>query len=247
MADALVPFDTTQLPATQLGSDAAFTDLAKGGDFLSRIQLYTKGKAIDTGAIRPGRWGIPESGGAIADLGDTINVLPLARRPKAIDMSDESAVIAVYDEASDEFKRIAAASAEQGSHCQFGVSFLVFEDSTGGFYEVFFGNKSSRPEAKKLYPYLPLTQADIDRRAAAGADVGNLTPHGPQPVTLKIRLASNKKGSWHVPLVLKSSSPFSAKLPDMKAVAAQITRFVTVKDGGVERVQEPAGKPSRAR
>ena len=60
------------------------------------MQLYTKGKAINKGQVRPGCYGIPE-GEEVIDLGDTIDILPLARRPKAIDMTDKDAVIVSYD------------------------------------------------------------------------------------------------------------------------------------------------------
>jgi len=177
---------------------------------LNGQQLFTKGEAIDTGRIRPGHWGIPEGESEIIDLTDSVDVLPLARRPKALDMSDKSAVIANYDETSAEFKRIAARSMEQGSGCQYGVSFLVYERTSRRFLELFFGNKSSRPEAKKLYSYCLINQADIDRKAAAGQDVTGLVPHGPIAVTLKVRIAKNKKGSWHVPVVVKCSVPFQS-------------------------------------
>ncbi len=247
MADnALVTLNIDQLPSTQLGSDEAYEELSRGGDFLARLQLFTKGKPIDTGKIRPGHWGIPEGEDEIIDMGDSVDVLPLARRPKALDMSDKSAVIASYDEQSAEFKRIAAKSMETGSGCQHGVSFLVFERSTKRFCELFFGNKSSRPEAKKVYAFLPLTQGDIDRKKAAGHDVTGLVPHGPVPITLKVRLAENKKGSWHVPVVVKCSTPFQ-QVPPIGTVVREIEKFLEVKSGGVERVQEPEGRKARAR
>ena len=118
----LVPVDLTQLPSTQVGSDGTFNELAKSGDYLGRLQLYTKGKAIDKGLIRPGHYGIPESADDIVDLGDTIDIIPLARRPKAIDMSDKEAIIVCHDHESDEFKRIAAQSLEKESHCMYGPS-----------------------------------------------------------------------------------------------------------------------------
>jgi hypothetical protein len=244
--NALATLDLNQLPSTQLGSDDAYTELSKGGDFLKYVKLYTKGKDIDKGKIRPGRWGIPEADEEITDLGDSIDILPLARRPKALDTSDRSAIIVSYDEQSDVFKQIAAKSMEKESNCQHGVSFLAIERSTGQFVEIWFGNKSSRPEAKKVFPYLPMTQADINRKAAAGVDVSELVAHGPSPVTLKVRLAENKKGSWHVPSVVKCSTPFT-KLPSNEVIVREITKFLTVKSGGVEKVEEPEGRKSRAR
>jgi hypothetical protein len=245
MSTELATLDLSQLPSTQLGSDEAYADLAKGGDFLKYIKLYSKGKDIDKGRIPPGHWGIPESEDEIIDLGDSIDVLPLARRPKALDMSDKTAIVVSYDESSAVFKAIQAKSAEKESKCQHGISFLALERSTGRFLEVFFGNKSSRPEAKKIFPYLPKSQADIDRLAAAGNDVQGLVPHGPLPVTLKIRLAESKQGfSWHCPMVVKCSAPI--KTPATATVVKEITKFLTVKSGGVEKVEEPKGN-TRAR
>ena len=228
----LVPVDMTQLPSTQVGSDETFTELAKSGDFLGRLQLFTKGKAIDKGLIRPGHYGIPESADDIVDLGDTIDIIPFARRPKAIDMSDKEAIIVCHDHESAEFQRIAAQSLEKESHCMYGPSFLVFERSSGRFLEFFCGSKSTRGEAKKIYPYLPLSEAQIAARELSGAE-----PHGPLPLTLKSRLVEKGTYSWHVPVVVKCSTPFT-KLPSMDVIVREIERFVNVKDDGVEKVSE---------
>ena len=59
----------------------------------------------------------------------SVDLLPLARRPKAIDMTDMEALVISYDMESEEFKRIAAKSTESDSHCQYGPSFLVYERS----------------------------------------------------------------------------------------------------------------------
>ena len=241
---AMVPVNLDQLPSTQLGTDDQFAELAKGGDYIGRMQLYTKSKANMKVLIPSGHYGIPESDEEIIDLGPSVDLLPLARRPKAIDMTDMEALVISYDMESEEFKRIATRSAEADSHCQYGPSFLVYERSTGRFLEFFCGNKSSRIEAKKLFPFLPLTQADIDAKAAAGNDVSDLKPHGPIPVTLKTKVAENRKGTWHVPVVVLCTSPFT-KLPSGEVICREITKFLTIKDNGVEKVQD--SKPGRAR
>jgi hypothetical protein len=241
---AIAPVNLGQLPSTQLGTDDQFAELAKGGDYLGRMQLYTKSKANMKGLIPQGHYGIPEGDDEITDLGPNVNILPLARRPKAIDMSDMEALVISYDMESEEFKRIAAQSAEADSHCQYGPSFLVYEESTGRFLEFFCGNKSSRIEAKKLFPFLPLTQADIGAKAAAGNDVSNLKPHGPVPVTLKVKVAENRKGTWHVPVVTICTTPFG-RLPSEEVIVREITKFLTIKDNGVETVQD--APPARAR
>ena len=241
---ALVPINLDQLPSTQIGTDDQFADLAKGGDYLGRLKLYTKSKDSIKGLITDGHYGIPESDEEIIDLGPAVDVLPLARRPKAIDMTDMEALVISYDMESEEFKRIRAKSAEADSHCQFGPSFLVYERSTRRFLEFFCGNKSSRIESKKLFPFLPLKQAGIDALAAAGHDVSTFKPHGPIPVTLKVKVAENRKGIWHAPQVTICSSPFT-RVPSDEAIRREIDRFLAVKDNGVEKVQD--NRPARAR
>jgi hypothetical protein len=230
----LVPVNLDQLPSTQIGSDDQFADLAKSADYLGRLQLFTKGKAVNRKLVGPGNYGIAVSEEEVDDLGDIIDIIPFARRPKAIDMTDNEAIIVNYDPASDEFKRIAAKSLEKESHCMYGPSFLVFERSRGLFLEFFCGNKSSRSEAKKIYPYLPLTQADIDAKAAKGDDVSDLQPHDPLPLTLKSRLVEKGTYSWHVPVVVKCSTAFT-NLPKMERIVKEMTAFLAVKDNGVQR------------
>ena len=241
---AMVPVNFEQLPSTQIGTDDQFAELAKGGDYIGRMQLFTKSKANMKGLIPSGHYGIPDSDEEITDLGQSVDLLPLARRPKAIDMTDMEALVITYDMESEEFKRIAAKSAESDSHCQYGPSFLVYERSTKRFLEFFCGNKSSRIEAKKLFPFLPLSQADIDAKAENGNAVGDLKPHGPIPVTLKTKVAENRKGTWHVPVVVMCASPFTT-LPSDDVIRREITKFLTVKDNGVEKVQD--NRPTRAR
>jgi len=230
--------DLNNLPV-QMGADADYTELAKGGDFLARLQLYGKGKHIDRGDIERGHYGIAE-GDEIIDLGDVIDVIPFARRPKAMDMSDADNLIIVYDNATDEFKRIAAASVGQDSGCMYGVSFLLYERNSGRFLEFFCGTKSTRSEAKKLFPYLPLTAADVKSR---GLDE---EPHGPLPLTLKSKLVEKGKWTWWVPVCVKCSVPFK-KVPTNEQIIKEITRFVNPSKEGPEKVEEPAGRKGRAR
>ena len=67
--------------------------------------------------------------------------------------------------------------------------------------------------------------------------VGDLKPHGPIPVTLKSKVAENRKGTWHVPVVVMCSSPFT-RLPSDDVIRREIVKFLTVKDNGVEKVQD---------
>ena len=237
---ALIPLDLSQLPSTQIGTDDDFAQIAKGAEFLGRLQLFTKGKAINKGLVRPGHYGIPESDDEIIDLGDCVDILPLARRTKAIDMSDNEAIVVSYDFKNPEFQRIQAAADTPESGCMFGPSFLVIERSSGRFLEFFCGNKSSRGESKKLFPYLPLSEEDIRQKGLV-----DQKPHGPIPVTLKSKLVEKRSFSWHAPVVVKCSTPFT-RLPANEVILREITKFLTIKDNGVEKAKDE-GRKQRAR
>jgi len=234
----LVPVDLTQLPSTQIGSDKDFDEIAKSSDFLPRLQLYTKGKAVNKRLVQPGSYGVPVSDDEVTDLGDEIDLIPLARRPKAIDLKDTENIVAVYDVNYDEFKRIQAASAEKDSGCMYGPSFLVFERSTGQFYEFFCGTKSARTEARRIFPFLPLTQAQIDANPA----LADQEPRGPRPLTLRSKLVEKGTYSWHVPVVAKCSTPFT-ELPSSGELTKQIIRFLDVKREGAAVVQDGGTTP----
>ena len=238
----MVPLNLDQLPSTQLGTDEVLEKLAEGGGFLGRIQLCSKGKLIDKGVVKPGHYAIPQSGDAAIDLGSEIDVLPLARRPKALDTSDNDAIINCYDPSSDTFKDIAERSEQPNSNCQYGTEYLVIERSTGRFLTYFLGSKSHRPEARNISPNLPMTRADIERR---GLDC---EPHGPIPLTLKSKLVEKKNFSWFVPVDQPCSTPLTG-LPDQAEIVRQIQKFLDVASAGdgVEKVQEPEGKKRRAR
>ena len=247
MSNALVNVDLTQLPSTQLGSDEQFDAVSRSTAFLGRLQLYSKGMPIDTGLIPPGTYGIPEGDKKIIKLGPSIAVIPLAKRLKALDLSDKEAIVANYDPTSDQFKDIAARSEGTDSGCMYGTSFLVFEKTTGRFLEFFCGTKSTRPVAGDIAAYMALTPADIERKKASGADVSKMQAHGPLPCTLKVRLAKNKRGhSWHVPEVEESSVVFT-NLPPMAIIIEEMNKFLSTKQEGPETVKEDPSKKARAR
>ncbi len=241
--NSLVPVDLSQLPSTQMFNDDVYDGIAQSATFLARLQLYTKGKAIDKGLIGPGHYGIPESGDEITDLGTSINVIVLARRPKAVDMSDSDAIITSYDPNSPEFKRIADKSLEKESNCMYGPSFLVVEQANWQRpLEFFCGTKSTRAEAKKIYPFLSVSAEQIEARGLKG-----VKPQGPQAMTLTVRFVEKGKYSWHVPVANKCTTPFTKMLP-IEKLAEEISKFINAKADDIEKVEEaPAGKGRRAR
>ena len=215
------------LPSTEVAGN--YDDLTKGAAFLPQVMLFSSGKNILQGLIRPGRFGIKISDKEIQDLGDSIDVIPLARRPKAMDFSDREAIVTNYEDSSDEFKRIQATSAEQESGCMYGISFLVFERNSGKFLEYFFSSKSSRPEAKNVYPFLPKQGEDGQIELSV--------------ITIKANLIEKPKFSWHVPVVHKCSTPIT-NIP-VDQIGAEIEKFVNAKSTQIEVVDKKAGGRKR--
>jgi hypothetical protein len=236
----LGPVNCENLPAVSMGSDAGFDDLAKGADFLGRLQLFSKGNAVGRGLIAPGHWGVPEDADSITCIGKTVDCIPFVRRPKAIDLSDTEAIITNYDMESDEFQRIADESLKKDSGCMYGPSFLVYERTTGRFLEWFCGTKSTRSESKKIFPFLALSEEDIERRKLTGIE-----PHGPLPFTMNIKFIEKKRFSWHAPVVVPCSTPFADI--NRKKLVFEMERFLNPSDAGVEKDTDDDDENARAR
>ena len=230
MGNELVPFKVS-LPAVTAEQLETLDEVAKGSEFLPRIQLVTKGKYVDEGKIKPGHWGVPQPGGdEIEDLGEHIDVIPFAYRPKALDVSDREAIITVFVVNEPEFQRIK--NAPKNSGCMWGPSFIVLERSTGKLYEMFFGNKSGRAEAGKLKPFLPTEE-----------NGGN-----PSPASMGIRYKKTPEYGWHVPVITKCSEPFDEAAVKFtpEQLSEEIAKFLNPEEGA-EKVQEEEGSKERDR
>jgi hypothetical protein len=239
MTTDLIPFDASALPSTELVTEDQMNELSKGVDYLQRFQLVTKGKYVDTSKIKAGHYGIPLPGGEeIDDLGESVDILPLAVRAKALDMSDRDAVVAVYDMNDEAFKSIKTRSSEQNSGCMWGPSFLVVERSTGCCFEFFMGTKSARAVSGDLVNFLPVSEATAAKK---GIDA-----HGPLPCTLTARYAKRGDWGWHVPVVTKCSEPFT-NTPKIEALREEMQKFIEAKDNGVQNVTEEEAKASKGR
>ncbi|GMU26145.1 MAG: hypothetical protein AMXMBFR16_10500 [Candidatus Uhrbacteria bacterium] len=223
MSNELTVFNVS-LPGTLIDATSdVFRSLTTAGDFLDRIQLFTKGQFVDNGAIGPGHYGVP-SGETVLDLGKEIDIFPLDCRAKALDIRDKDAIVVSYDPDSPLFKEIQALAKERDSHCMCGPTFLVFERSTAKFYELFAGvNKSMLREAPKIAACLQKN-----------------------PVTLKTQYVKKKSYSWWAPVCVACSTPF-ANCPTQEEVLKQIEKFRALKSSEVEVVAEAPATSKRAR
>lgn len=230
--DALMVPDLTQLPSAQVGSDEDFDSLATATNYLSRLELKSKGVLIDTQVVKPGHYCVPKGNKDADDLGNKIDMIVLGKKPKAIDMSDREAIVTSYDRQSEVFADIEERSAKQNSHCMYGASFLVFERSTRKFYEFFCGTSSLRRCIAEISAAMTLTAEDIKRRG-----LKDVEPHGPITLHLESKITQNKQGNtWFVPVITPSSNPIELNQKEYAQAIKEIAKFAVLDDDGPEKV-----------
>jgi hypothetical protein len=218
----------------------ALDAMSQSTSFLQRLQLYSKGKSGRQGTlIEGGHYGVPKSADDIVDLGDTIDVLVIARKAKAIDMSDTENIIVSNDASSEEFKRIVdMAENVKDSGCAFGPTYLVYERTTKTFYEFFCGNKSGRYESSRINTYLPVTKQMIDEGLTK-----ETKPRFSKPLTLKSEFVKKGKWEWFAPKAEDALTPIP--LPEAAVIRSEIERFQKREEVEVEVADEKTSKRKR--
>jgi hypothetical protein len=206
MSDELIVVvpQNEQLPVEY---QAEWDSVVSAGDFIPRIQLYgSNSNAVKKEHIAQGRYGFPKSADEIVDLGKDVPCIPLAWSFKAMQFSGSGdPPVVSYDPKSPSFlsiKEVADGGGLSGS--VYGIEFLLFLTSAptgvGNYVTLFLNSASSRREAASF-------------RGLLG-----------KAATLKVRLAQNKKGSWHVPVITPCSTP-PANVPDSDEMHKRIEQF----------------------
>jgi hypothetical protein len=241
----LIAVDLASIPTTGLSvTSDIFQAVAKSGSFLERVQLYTKGNAIDNGLIAPGRYGVPRGDDVIQDLGNEMDILPVCCRVKALNMQDRDNIITNYDSTSEAFRAIKELGDKPNSNCMYGPTFLVFERSSGQFYEFFCGTSSTRKEAPKIGYYLPKSAADAETLSRT---LSRPVSTSPEVCTLKVKYIKKPTYGWHVPVCVPCSSPMT-NLPSREVILEEIAKFMAMKSTEAEVVAaEDATARRRAR
>jgi len=201
--NALVP---KEIADQQLANAGDLDDIFKGGDYLGRVQLMTascKSCKAGTFPINHYAYILDKSE---QDMGETIDMLPIAIRAKAMDVNDE--VITSFDKECELFKRIVVDSDVKDSGCMFGPEFLVYVPALEKFATVFCGSKSFRREARALRNMLT------------------------KPVTLSSKLVETKRYSWQTPVCTSCQTPFD--VPGSDELSENIEKFMNEKGTDVE-------------
>jgi hypothetical protein len=215
MTDALIeiPSDETAVTTT----NDVFNAVTKSGNYLPRIQLMTS----NSSKCKAGEFPVNHFALVVdqdfVDLGESIDLLVIDWRPKAIEMGDE--VMSVFDVEDPEFKRIQSLAGEKDSGCMFGPEYLVYEPTQGVFATFFMGSASLRREARAMNTRL--------RKLAT------LVP-------VKI---STRKYTWFTPKVGDCSTPF--EIPGDSEIRPVWEAFKNPAKPTVERAPEGAGGRER--
>lgn len=207
-------------------TDAQFEKLAEGTNYLKQIDLFSKGKMVDKRKVQGGDFGIILGKDDVQKLGETIDLIILARRAKAMKFGGEKPISNFILE-SETFQQIKKDSFGKESQSIYGTSFLVIERTTGAMYEYYLHRKTHRPEAKNLAPFV--VKAGQPWKA----------------VTLKSKYVEQGDFSWFVPIVLPCSTPFN-NLPDQDEINAEYEKFMSPKSDELVKA-DPNAAPARAR
>lgn len=217
-SDETLTLDTLGKENTQVSKydDNVFDGLGTGGRFLPRIQLVTansdkcKKPASQGGGFPVNHYALVQ-GKTYQDIGESVDLLCVAWRPKALDMNDD--IITVYNPNDAEFKRIQELSEQKDSGGMWGYEFLCWVGSLGQFATFFMGSKSARNEAPNL-------KALINQFA-----------------TLRSVYIEGKKHSWQAPQVVACSTPLTS-MPTRSQLTGQVDKFNNPPKQEVERAEE---------
>lgn len=166
--------------------DKAFDAAVQSGSYLAYIQLMTANAGqCKSGEFPVNHWAMVASGN-YTDLGKEVDVLVLAWRPRAFEMTDDGGILSIYDPDNAEFQRIQEkADADSGPGAMCGPEFLIWLPEQQKFVTCLMGTKSARREAPNL-------KARIKKAA-----------------TLTSHLIETKRYKWQAPLI----KPCTAELP----------------------------------
>ena len=221
-----IPFETVHenelvsIPDAQMTKydDSDFESM--GSSFTPRLQLMTAASELCKKNEFPMNHYAIVKDGKFQDIGEVIEVIVLAWRPKALDMSDaDGGIMSSFDLKDDEFKRIKLKSEGRDSGCMWGFEFLVYVSEHEAFATFFMGSASARREAPSMKSQM-----------LKGA-------------TLKSRLIESKKYSWFAPVITPCSSPLTP--PEQEKLEEEVEKFNNPPKDDRETVAE--GEDERAR
>lgn len=180
-----------------------FEDLVDAKDFFAILRFFSpKSDQVQEGKIGGNHYGLFRGKDSMDDLGENVDVLPLAYRPKAVLIENKAVVAQSFDQEDETYKRIRAAANQGGgdSGAIFGPEFLLWIPKVGEFVTFHMANKTARNESTPLRK-----------------QIGKAT-------TLGWQLLSNAKYKWTAPKVNPSTVPMS-QVPPLELTREKLDLF----------------------
>lgn len=205
---ALAVIDLSQVPDKY--DENIYKKLSQATTYLPRLQLFSnKSDAVTNSLIEGNHYGLVVNK-KITDLGREVKVFIIARRPKAMDLSNKEAIVNSYKPDSDIFQSIIDRSEIKDSGCMYGIEYLIWIPSQKEYCTLFLGSKSGRGESS-------LFSEQLGKAA-----------------TLKSRTASNKKFVWQMATCSPCSE--SIELPtDQEEFNKTIQSFINPPDAELSK------------
>lgn len=190
-----------------------FHSLASSKKFLPRVQLFgSASKLCKMGKFPIGHYGLVTGADKADDLGESLDMLVINVRAKALDTTLDPPV-SVFDRKHPEFQRIVDATEKPNSGCMWGPEYLVWLPMLKIYATFFFLNATMRREAANMHKLLG------------------------SAATAKVQFIESKSyGGWHGPLIVPCTTPFD--LPEMEDLEKQVDTFTTPPALQVETVEE---------
>jgi hypothetical protein len=187
--------------STAMAIPSADFDLLAGeqNNFQTRLQLYTfASNPCKDKTFPEGHWGLVTAS-EIKDLGESVTIVPIGVRPKAMDVSNAKPVIA-YRMESPLFTSIREKAGVANSNCMCGVEYLVFLPEYDAFTTFYMANKTLRREAQNVKNNL-----------------GN-------PIVMKTKLIQQGKNKWHGVVIAPFPTPIQA--PAVERIKFEQNQFM---------------------
>lgn len=181
--------------------------------FLPRLSMEgSSSKLVKKKKVSAGNYIVITGREEFQDLGNSLDLLVLTYRSKALDLSDLKNITASFDPKSDEFKRIQGESQNKSKGYLYGLEFLVWVPSMEGdqkFATFFMGNPTARVAAKNFKPLL---------KSATN-------PRANNQATLTTELIDNQTHQWEAPVILPCSGDLP-NYPTVEQMSAQMSVFL---------------------
>lgn len=208
MTNTLIP--TSAVPQSDT---TAIASVSKNKEYLPRIKLCgSQAGECQRGQVGIGNYALIKSREDVTDIGDNLDVIVVAGRAKAFQLSDPP--IQAFDTDSDLFKDLVEESTKKDSEAMYGPEFLLYLAE----YELFVTYFLCNPTGRKVAPNI----------AARMNNSANLS---------SILIQNKKKGyQWHGPVIKDCGAPL--EVPDLKVIAEVATKFLNEKDSKVELADE---------